>query len=118
MTTSGESGRPTKIVNCAGRAAAAHVRTPMIGGVCPVCGEAQSFLSRRISNRPTDDGYGTNIPPKKARWRHRLAFWWCWQVSRKQPCRSVDGVQCQRCLVRFASTGGADIAEAQRARAE
>lgn len=31
--------RPTEQTHCAGRSAAAHERTPMVDGACPVCGE-------------------------------------------------------------------------------
>jgi hypothetical protein len=32
-------GIPTEVPMCAGRVAVAHRRTPMVDGVCPVCGE-------------------------------------------------------------------------------
>lgn len=39
MTDHPDSERPSERTHCAGRSAAAHERTPMVGGVCLVCGE-------------------------------------------------------------------------------
>ena len=33
---------PTETTHCAGRSDWAHARTPMVDGVCPICGEEES----------------------------------------------------------------------------
>ena len=37
-----ENLMPTEVAACAGRAAVAHDRTPMVDGACPVCGERET----------------------------------------------------------------------------
>lgn len=87
----GCNDQPAERKHCAGRSTAPHERLPMVDGVCPRCGEGDTFdgLLQRIEDRATDAcSYLADVSEQVASLRADLAA--LRQLTSAGPSPSVE----------------------------